>query len=625
MMRFQSRFFIRRHVFVALMIALSLFLLHNYKLINFNEPAALDLRMLLRGEQPSHDDIIIVEIDDESLAELGAWPWDRDRHREMLEILKSYQAKIVFYDIPLHEADNRASNDKKLILEIEQSANVILPFYYFSERPFRAFFPEETFRQSARGIGFTNLNPDADGRIRRIRPKIQNQERVYFHIALQIVMSSMRDEENVQNWLDHIPVTEEGDMLIHYPGTLRSFKHVSFNKVLELVKSGREDLLRNLFEGRVVLVGLSSDGYMTFKPTAFSPNYPNLAIYASAVNTLLTGEHFIELGPLWVLFIMIGLCLLLAIRTYGKNAMRSVFFTVMVIGAYFAVNFIFFSLWGLVLPVFLPLAAMLLTYISLLFSSDLQMRFEGELLGRELSMASRVQATFLPKKRPAIEGLDIAFQCRFAKHVGGDFYDWWDLGEGRIALTLADVSGKGVPAAIYMVRAISEFRREITPNKSPSEILGTLNELLAIQSYAGMFFTGVLIVIDTKAKKVAASSAGHEPLVFYRAENKAAELIDICKGPPIGLFTDSKYETSMIDYSQGDMILLFSDGVSELRDMQKRQLGMPALQKYVQEHARDYNAAEMIKRLFELMDQHRQKMIPHDDRTLLCVKFGNRF
>ncbi len=114
-------------------------------------------------------------------------------------------------------------------------------------------------------------------------------------------------------------------------------------------------------------------------------------------------------------------------------------------------------------------------------------------------------------------------------------------------------------------------------------------------------------------------------MIYYSAKERKAKLVSPKKGPPVGLFTDSQYETIVLDYVQGDMLLFISDGVTELRNFKKEQLGIEFLLTYVGQHARDLSASEMIRRLFEEMELYCQSEKAHDDRTLLCVKLGEYF
>jgi CHASE2 domain-containing sensor protein len=135
-------------------VALALFFLHRFQLINFHELDAVDLRLKLRGSVQPHDSIVLVEIDDRSLEELGPRPWPRSLHTTLLKVLDKYEPRYILYHAPFTEPGSLPQEDQDRALAMERSANVILPFHYYSERPLKAFYPMKLLRESARAVGF---------------------------------------------------------------------------------------------------------------------------------------------------------------------------------------------------------------------------------------------------------------------------------------------------------------------------------------------------------------------------------------------------------------------------------------------------------------------------------------
>jgi serine phosphatase RsbU (regulator of sigma subunit)/CHASE2 domain-containing sensor protein len=624
-MMLSSRFILRRNVFVALALSLSVYLLHYFQIVSFNELAAVDLRMLLRPNTTAHEEIVLVGIDDKSLEAQGGWPWNWKTHSLFIESLQEFEPRLIYYDVLFTDS---MSNDKSIDFmskKIEKAANVILPFYYYSESPLKAFFPPRSILESAKGIGFSNLNPDADGRIRKIKISIEGEQRRYFHTVIEMLFRSFRDQEEVTGFLREIPVNEKNEAWVNFSGPENSFTEISFYDVQDLLKKNDLDRLRSIFHNKTVLVGPTYSGNVYLRPTLFSAQYPSIVLFGNALNMLLSKSFLRDASPIWGLLIVVFLSLFLAIQAEKWDVRALLLSGLLLMFSYTVLNLLIFHFLGVIVPLFMPLVALLLTFLYLLFSGTTELRFENEIFGREMEMASEVQSTFLPSHRPQIEGFDVAFECRFAKSVGGDLYDWLDLGENRIGVAVGDVSGKGVPAAIYMVRAISEFRRENQSHRTPSEVFEALNKLLAVQSYAGMFLTAVYGIVDLENQRVSISSAGHEPVIYYSAKKRTAELISPKKGPPVGLFTDSQYETIVLNYAKGDMFLFLSDGVTEFRNFKKEQLGIEFIRKFVQEHARDLSSRGMIEALFNEMEHFGQSTKAHDDRTLLCFKLGKYF
>ncbi len=615
----------QRNFVIALAIAAVLFSLRFFQIVNFREADAVDLRILLRGEQKAHPDLLLVEVDDASLETLGQWPWPKRTHLLMLELLSRYQPRLVFYDVLFTESDENSKDDEALSRLMEKSANVILPFFYYSEEPMEAFYPIKLFRESARAIGFMNFASDPDGHVRRFRSSLKAGGVEYYHTAMLSVLSGLRDEESARRWGRSLPLNERGELWINFPGAIASFQHVSFRELLEAAKGGDDEKLKKLIKNKIVLVGQTARGSQHVRPTAFSTDTPGIVIQASAMHTLLSRKFLLETGPITAFSLMLFLCFWTALLVSAVSARRALLLVMGSIGAYSLANFFIFYFFGVLLPAFMPIIAMVLTYVSLLFFSNSDMRFQGELVKRELAMAAKIQATFLPEMRPNVPGFDMAFKCHFAEHIGGDFYDWADFGGGRMAFAVGDVSGKGIPAAIYMVCAISEFRRENRPGRSPSKTLKALNMQLATQTYSGMFLTITQVVVDRHEKTLVMSSAGHEPFLYYHAASKKTEVIDPPKGPPLGLFTDAQYEDFKMAYEDGDVLVLISDGVKESRDLKGQPMGVANVESYLREHALFQSSEQMVQGIFELMEDHLSGSSAHDDRTVFCVKFGQRF
>lgn len=620
-----SRAVFQRNFLIALGITLAVFFLRFFQIVNFRELDAVDLRIFLRGEQKPHPDLIIVEIDDASLSSIGRWPWPRKHHADMLNILSKQNPALIFYDVLFSDRDAEDKADTQMAKMMEKSANVILPFFYYPEQSLEAFYPIKIFRESARAVGFMNGMPDPDGHIRKIQARFFSGDTEYFNSAVLAVISQMRDEESVRGWLKKLPLTKNGGIWINYPGPPTVYPRISFREVLELEQQNKTAELKQLFEGKVVLVGQSFQGGQRAMPTLFSPDTPGVFIQAGAMSTLLSGKWLRETGPLTGLFMMVFLNFWTALLASTAPGRKSLVWVLMSVGIYALMNFGVFYLLGIIIPIFTPVTAMTLTFVTLLFCSNSDMRFQNELMRRELSMAARIQGTFLPEMTPSIPGFDIAFKCHFAEHIGGDFYDWADFGGGRIAFSVGDVSGKGIPAAIYMVCAISEFRRENKPGRSPAKTLKALNLQLATQAYSGMFLTMTSVVVDRHDRTLQISSAGHEPFFYFHGATKKVDMIDPLKGPPLGLFTDAKYEDFIMHYEDGDVLILMSDGVKECRNLKGVGLGTLAVDQYLQEQAFFHSAAELVKGIFELMDNHLQGASAHDDRTVFCVKLGQRF
>jgi len=614
----------RRSCFAAFLIAVVFFLLHQARMMDFHELRAVDLRFLLRGAESAHPEIVIVEIDGLTLEGLGTWPWPRAYQAEVLSVLESYSPRLIFWGVLLRGAPSDPSSDTALALTMEKSANVILPFLTDGGHYSEAFFPPRIFLDSSRGYGFSDFVADADGHIRRVQRSLESPNRLLNQASVQTLLSLFRDEEQARRRLERIPLNSRGEFWISFPGSLESFRRISLWRLMEAHRKDPE-ALKGLLKGRVLMIGGTIPEITSMRPAAFSMETPAIVLQAAALHTLLSQHYLREVDPGTHLAILVMLCLTLGLSAAWMRPRRMLFVALGLILGYWIVTILLFNKYGWILPFIVPPVAIMTTYVTLLFLGYLDVLFQGELMARELSMAARVQATFLPHGKPELKDLDFAFECRFAKDIGGDFYDWMDLGNGIFGCAVGDVSGKGIPAAIYMVRAISELRRENHPGRRPSELLAALNRILADQTYTQMFLTLSYGLIDPTQKSLIMSLAGYESFLYYNSQTRKAEIMKVTQGPPLGVFVDSEYPEVHLTYEQGDVLIMVSDGVTELRDSRRNPFGMEPVRQFLQENAPYKDASELVGGVMALMEDHRGRMPPHDDRTILCVKFGSRF
>ncbi len=600
-----------------------LFLLHLSGLIDFREQEAIDLRFRLRGEQPAHSDITLVTIDDKSLAAIGQWPWPRSAHAVLLDVLSRYEPRLVFFDVLFTEQSPDSEEDDKLSYAVRGLGSVILSFYYHSVKPFTAFFPIEILRQEARGLGFVNVEPERDGVVRRVKASIETEQGIFYHPSLMIMRLLLQSEDAFQSWLAGLPVDRRNRFWIHYPGSYKSFQSVSFTEIIDAVGTERDAELDVKFRDKIILIGITATGATDITHTPFSTLDPGVVVQASAVHTLLSGRYLRKIPEAVHLILLLLFGLVIAESVKRTTPLKGLLFVVSIALIYMAVNIAIFWLVGWILPLFAPVIIIMLSYVLALFFRYIEILFKEEVIAQELKTASRIQENLLPQTKPERPHLDFASECRFAKQVGGDLYDWVPLEGGKLGVCVGDVSGKGVPAALYMARAISEFRRESASESMPGKICERMNNLLSKSGPSGMFLTMVYAIADPARRRIIFCSAGHEPMIVYRAKEKKAEIIEGEKGMPLGLFEGGAYESVEMPFQEGDVILMISDGVRELRTPKREELGMEKLRQWVEERAaRDLNSEEMIRQLFNAMKEYQKGALPHDDRTLFCVKFS---
>ncbi len=249
-------------------------------------------------------------------------------------------------------------------------------------------------------------------------------------------------------------------------------------------------------------------------------------------------------------------------------------------------------------------------------------RMHAELLQQEkskqeLKIAHEIQQNFLPDLTQNKFDLDIAAKNIPAREVGGDFYDIIRFDGDKIGIIIGDVSGKGVPAALYMVRAISEYRFLANRTKSPSELLFALNNSLAKESQMGMFITLLYMVIDSKKKILQYASAGHHPILLRKSQTGQILSLENQGGLPVGLVEESSYDESTVFLETGDSLFAYTDGIIEARNVQGKEYSLENLKQSILKLGP--SALKYTERILEDLKKFTAGAPQHDDITALTI------
>lgn len=234
-----------------------------------------------------------------------------------------------------------------------------------------------------------------------------------------------------------------------------------------------------------------------------------------------------------------------------------------------------------------------------------------------LKIAHDIQQNFLPDLKGRNYGIDIYAETTPAFDVGGDFYDVVALEHGKVGIILGDVSGKGVPASLYMVRAMSEYRFLAPQTSNPADLLTQLNRKLSEQSFLGMFITLVCLMIDTNANTLQYSSAGHLPILLKTAANSNTELLKGTQSVPLGLVPEASFFLSTVHLEKNDALFLYTDGVTEARNKSNKEYTIDRLSACVKKASG--SAKEYSDRIFQDVNRFATGAEQHDDITALAL------
>jgi sigma-B regulation protein RsbU (phosphoserine phosphatase) len=258
-----------------------------------------------------------------------------------------------------------------------------------------------------------------------------------------------------------------------------------------------------------------------------------------------------------------------------------------------------------------------LAAISIERAREHQEILEKRKLEEELSIARRIQKTFLPDKHPEMPGFDISGINIPSEKVGGDYYDFIPIIENQVGIAIGDVSGKGVPAALIMASFRASLIAEIRNNYAIRSIMFKVNNLLFESTESDIYVTAVYGVLDTKNRIFTFTNAGHNAPIFRRADGRMEYLLE--GGMALGTFENSKYEERPLSLSSGDLIVLYTDGVTEAKSETEEEFGTKRLKQVIKDSHR-LSASEIQNSIYQAIKDFTGNLPQADDLTMIVIK-----
>lgn len=238
---------------------------------------------------------------------------------------------------------------------------------------------------------------------------------------------------------------------------------------------------------------------------------------------------------------------------------------------------------------------------------------------RDLEIAREVQHGFLPKTLPAIPGYRFYTHYESAQEIGGDYYDFIPLSEGRMAVLLGDVAGKGVPAALLMAKLSAEARFCMLTEAEPARAIGRLNDLLLQAGMLDRFVTLTAAVLDPGKHQVTVINAGHMPPLLYRPGQPLEEISSPeAIGYPLGVMEGSEYVPLSRDLAAGDSILFFTDGITDALNIHNAAFQKQGIRTALEAGKGTLTPADIGERLIKAVKLHASGRSQHDDIALVC-------
>lgn len=242
---------------------------------------------------------------------------------------------------------------------------------------------------------------------------------------------------------------------------------------------------------------------------------------------------------------------------------------------------------------------------------------EKERLEKELQVAAEIQMSILPDVLPAPEGFDFGGRILPARQVGGDFYDVFELGNGKMGVLIGDVSDKGVPSAIFMARAHALIIAEADNSTSPGAVLRMVNEHITRLEKSTQFVTALYGVLDTLTGEFSYARAGHEPPLLI-GERGDIHRLPHEPGMALGLWEDMLLDENSIRLAKGSLLVMFTDGMTDCRDPNGVPFGLERI-KETMRGLRSLPAQAACDRLFSTLMDYQNGAKQDDDVTLLAI------
>ena len=243
---------------------------------------------------------------------------------------------------------------------------------------------------------------------------------------------------------------------------------------------------------------------------------------------------------------------------------------------------------------------------------------ERQQLEKELALAREIQTNLLPEIPPCSEAFEIAALNIPCNGVSGDFYDFIPIADEQVGVIIGDVSGKGMPAALLMTSVRASMRARMDNGYCTSEIITRLNDSIWQDTSSTKFVTLFYCVLDLQNKTVTYCNAGHNPPILLRNAEAECEFLEV-GGIPLGMFSSQEYTEGTIQLEEDDVVVLYTDGVTEAMNSNEEFFGDEKLQSIIKKHS-SHSAAELLDEIRSQVDSFTGDASLFDDVTLVIIK-----
>jgi serine phosphatase RsbU (regulator of sigma subunit)/CHASE2 domain-containing sensor protein len=496
----------------------------------------------------------------------------------------------------------------------------------------------------AAGSGFNNWIPEQDQVIRKLPLLIRVGDALYPSIAAEglrvaqgvsnyLVVTSGSDGEQAFGTRTGIAKILIGDATVPTDGSGQMWirfthsdprRYISAQTVLDSTVSPEA------VKGRIVLIGTSAAGLLDVRATPLDPSMPGVEAHAQAIEQMLSGDFLsrpdFATGSEIIFTLLAGL--LLALAVYYTGAANGAVIGGIAVAMVLGVSLLAFGRAGWLLDPSYPtltLSAVYLagsSYLRLVTERDRNRnRMKLQRIAREMEAASQIQRSFLPSSElegPLDDKFNLFATMKPAKDIGGDFYDYFMIADNKLGFAIGDVSGKGVPAALFMSVSRTVLRTVAFEAGEPGDVLARVNVILARDNSEGMFVTLFYAILDLDTGILQISSAGHDDLFLLTGTDGLEPLQHT--GPAVGLFEEAQYQTLTRQLKSGDAVFVLTDGVTEAFNIDGRVFTVDRLERLLRRCKRS-DARTIVETVTREVTAFSEGTEQSDDITCLAVQF----
>jgi len=624
-------------------------------------------------------DVIIIDIDEKSLSKFGQFPWNRSVFAKIIENVNSAKPKAIGFDVFFSEKDKQSpeeiiksynilsgdvinylvnikSHDERFRQQLENSKSVLAVlgsnvsshgsydrkakarFLFKGGDPnqFTYNYPYsigslEKLEKSTKGLGSISFLDQTDGIIRSLPLIVRFNKKIYPTMGLEMIRVG-ENQKNLYVELDEVGIKRisvrphkimtdpNGIFWIRYKESQKQ-QYISASSVFE----GKFDKSR--FENKFVLIGASAQGLFDLVKTPLGVTIPGVEVHANIIENILDQSYLIRNPNIYIfelLFSIILVCIsfVLSQKIKPKYSL-SIFFVSLII--VIMIGFVFFTLRSQLIDISYPIFMLSVTFLTGLYFRFIEenkialenLKKETKLL-KERELAGDVQKSLFPdisKYENFIYARNIP-----ARDVSGDYYDVINVGKDEYYFTLADVSGKGVKAGMYMAKASSTFRTLSNLSYPLEKVVYLVNNEIVEAKFKGMFVTAVFGKINVKTGDVTFVNAGHESIMVVDRD-KNFEFIK-SELPPIGIikyFAESMVKSKMINLKDKTFVV-YTDGVTEGYLKNGQELGAEGVERIVK-NLNEVTPKSIVDSIAAELNWGNDKL--RDDITCLALDIKN--